>query len=338
MRAHLAGRLGRTLAALALLATLAGCHAGFAATPAGPQAALGPLITEPDERWAAVRQFITTAQHTLDMTMYELDDTTAEQNLANLAARGVTIRVILDHNREATHNQPAFTFLTRNQVHVVWAPATFRATHQKTITVDRSASLILSGNLTSRYYATGRDVGVLDHDPADVAAIERTFDGDFTGTPVTPTSGTDLVWSPTTSQFILLQLIGAASSTLAVENEEMANPAIVTALATAARRGVAVTVTMTANPSWDTNFATLTRAGVRVATYSSSARLYIHAKILLADAGTPRARGFLGSQNFSSASLGANRELGLTTTNTAILRPLAATLASDLAGATPWRG
>jgi cardiolipin synthase len=338
VRAHLAGRLGRILAALALPVALAACHPGFAATPAGAPASLGPLITEPDERWAAVRQFITTAQHTLDMTMYELDDTTAEQNLADLAARGVTVRVILDHNREAAHNQPAFDFLAHNHVHVVWAPTGFRATHQKTITVDRGAALILSGNLTSRYYATGRDVGVLDRDPADVAAIERTFDGDFTGTPVTPSSGTGLVWSPTTSQASLLQLIGSATTTLAVENEEMADPAIVTALATAARRGVTVTVTMTSNPSWNTNFATLTRAGVRVATYSTSARLYIHAKIVLVDAGTPQGRGFLGSQNFSTASLRANRELGLITTNAAILRPLAATVSGDLAGATPWRG
>ena len=50
-------------------------------------------------------------------------------------------------------------------------------------------------NLTSRYYATDRDFAIVDTQPADVAAIERVFDADWSWEPISPSAGTgDLVW------------------------------------------------------------------------------------------------------------------------------------------------
>lgn len=96
------------------------------------------LITEPDQGVTSIYVLITSAQHTIDMTMYELNDTTAEQDLA--AARGVTVRVILDQNLEKSNNQAAYTYLSDNGVAVHWANPTYQATHQKTITIDGSYS------------------------------------------------------------------------------------------------------------------------------------------------------------------------------------------------------
>lgn len=79
-------------------------------------------------------------------------------------------------------------------------------------------------------------------------------------------------------------------------------------------------------------FDTLTSGGVHVATYASDASLYIHAKVILADGTT----GFIGSENFSNASLNENRELGLITTDSSILGSVGATLQSDYSNATPW--
>ncbi len=87
---------------------------------------------------------------------------------------------------------------------------------------------------------------------------------------------------------------------------------------------------MTDSPEWTHAFASLEAAGVTVRTYSQSASLYIHAKLML----TP-SEAFVGSQNFSPTSLGANRELGITFTTPDILRSLAATFASDETGAHP---
>jgi hypothetical protein len=56
----------------------------------------------------------------------------------------------------------------------------------------------------------------------------------------TPPDRAGLVWSPTNAQAAILAVIGAARYTLAVENEEMGDPVVTSALEAAARRGVDV--------------------------------------------------------------------------------------------------
>jgi phosphatidylserine/phosphatidylglycerophosphate/cardiolipin synthase-like enzyme len=118
----------------------------------------------------------------------------------------------------------------------------------------------------------------------------------------------------------------------------MDDPAVTSALAAAAHRGVDVKVIMTADPDWDSAFSRLSRAGVHVRLYpDDTSALYIHAKVIVADAGRAGQRALVGSQNFSVASLDYNRELGLLTTNRSVVRTLSATLARDYAHATPYR-
>lgn len=310
--------------------------------PGAPEASAAStkykLITEPADNYQAIYSLINSATSSLNMTMYELTDTVAEQDLANAAGRGVNVRVILDINREKTHNQPAYTYLAGHGVHVVWAPTGFAATHQKTITVDGITSAIMSGNLTSQYYSTSRDFAVLDSNLIDIAAITKVFNADFAGTAITPTDGDNLVWSPTDSQSKLLALINAATSTLSVENEEMADPAVTNALVAAANRGVQVHVTMTANSSYDTAFNQLVAAGAKVHLYAASASLYIHAKVIDVDAALTSHRDYVGSINFSDYSLNKNRELGFITSDSVIDAGLDGTLASDFAGGTNYTG
>jgi cardiolipin synthase len=236
---------------------------------------------------APVYSFLRSATNSLDMTMYELVDPTAESILVADAARGVTVRVILDRNREQSANTAAYDDLATHGVQVRWASAAYEATHEKAAIVDAgrpdAEALIMTLNLTSRYYPTTRDFAVIDSIPADVTAIETVFDADYHDQSVTPPSGTDLVWSPG-SEAALVSLIASAHSTLAVENEEMSEPAIVAALVGAAHRGVDVKVTMTADSEWDQAFALLTAAGVHVHLYpDTTTALYIHAKVIVAD-------------------------------------------------------
>ena len=174
----------------------------------------------------------------------------------------------------------------------------------------------MTGNLTSQYYPTTRDFVVMDSQPADVAAIESVFGSDWSGAAPSPgPSGTDLVWSPgSESQFVAL--IDSAVHSVVVENEEMDSSAIENALEADARRGVSVTVVMTSDSEWDSAFSKLESAGVHVVLYPDTASaLYIHAKVIDVDS----AKAFVGSENFSTASLDYNRELGLITSSTAVL-------------------
>lgn len=338
-------RMSRRLLAIVVSGWLAvACHVtarhSVSTAVAGPSATASSqyrLVAEPGDGMAGLYRLMSSPASTLDMTMYELVDTQAEMLLAADAARGVKVRVVLDGNREAKANGPAFTFLAAHGVQVRWAAPRYRATHQKTIVIDGKTAAILTLNLTSRYYPATRDFAVIDSNPADVAAVETVFAADFAGRPVTAgPAGDDLVWSPG-SQPQLVALIDSARSTLAVENEEMAAPAIVAALSAAARRGVRVEVTMTDSPDWAKEFAVLIGAGVRVRAYHGEHPIYIHAKAIVVDAGIRAARVFVGSENFTGASMDQNRELGVIVGSPTVVGPVSAILADDFAGATPWQ-
>jgi uncharacterized protein (TIGR03437 family) len=315
------------------LLALTGCMV----SPVGAQSYT--LATEPDQGLTAIYHLIGSAKSTLDMTMYEFNDTQAEQLLAQAVLSGVTVRVILDRNLEKSVNTPAYNYLNSHGVQVHWANPAYAATHQKTITVDGATTAIMTLNLTSQYYSTTRDFAVIENDRNDIAAIEATFDADFQASPVTPPEGDGLAWSPTNSQSAILSVIDDAKQSLLVENEEMSDTNVVNALMSAAGRGVLVQVTMTnTSDEYSSEFTRMTAAGVRVSTYASTAPLYIHAKVVLADHGSPGALALVGSENFSSASLTRNRELGLTLSDAAIMQSLAGTLTGDFNGGTPWPG
>ena len=315
--------------------------ASVAVTPAAARRSSSPaaslqLLTEPGSGIGPIYKLITGAKHSVDLTMYELADSTAEADLAADAARGVDVRVLLDRHLEKSRNTSAYNYLNAHRVHVRWAPAS-TTYHQKTLTVDNATSVIMTLNLVASDYSGTRDFAVIDADPAghaDVAAIVATFNADFAGRAVTPPDGTDLVWSPTNAEREVLTVINGAKHTLAVEDEEMDDPAVTAALAAAARRGVHVTITMTADSEWDQAFTELAKAGAHIRLYPNQASaLYIHAKAIVADAGRSGQRVLVGSQNFSVASLGYNRELGLLTSNAHIVAAISATLAGDYAKA-----
>jgi cardiolipin synthase len=276
--------------------------------------------------------FMSSAGKSLDMTMYELSDPTAEQILITDHKRGVQVRVLLDRDYSGSAvNQTAYATLSGAGVPVAWANDT-ELFHQKTITVDGDESAIMTGNLTPQYYATTRDFVVMDSQPPDVAAIESVFAKDWAGAAPSPgLPGIDLVWSPG-SEAQLVAVINSAGHKVVVENEEMDSASIEGALESAAERGVDVTVVMTADSEWDTAFSQLESDGVHVVLYPDTASaLYIHAKVIDVDG----AKAFIGSENFSTASLDYNRELGLVTSTAAVLGPLNSALSSDISNGQP---
>jgi cardiolipin synthase len=288
------------------------------------------LLVEPTDGMQPIYNLMRSARRSVDLTMYELADPEAVAILDADASRGVEVRVLLDRDYSGfSVNQPAMAQLLAQHVQVRWAyPDTIF--HEKALTVDGTAAAIMTFNLTRSYYATTRDFAVVTTDEADVTAIERVFDEDWsaTGPPTIGVPADGLVWSPG-STAALVGLIGSARRSLLIENEEMDDRAVESALEAAAERGVAVEVVMTASPEWAAALASLVAHGVEVRTYSRGASLYIHAKVVVAD-GTS---AFVGSENFSAASLDFNRELGLITTARAVVEGVGQTVAADYAGA-----
>jgi phosphatidylserine/phosphatidylglycerophosphate/cardiolipin synthase-like enzyme len=296
------------------------------------------LIVEPEAGMAPIDQLFRSAQRRVDLEIYELADPVVESILAADATRGVRVRVLLDKAGVEAENATAFAWLGAHGVAVRWAPSRFDVDHEKAAVIDDSTALVMTMNLTARYYATTRDVVVDDTEPADVAAIETTFDDDWgTGAAFLAPGGDDLLWSPGSEQAII-GLIDSARIAIDVENEEMGDARVTDALVGAAHRGVRVLVVMTEDPAWRRALDSLAAAGVEVRTYPDTpTALYIHAKIVAVDPGHAGARAFVGSENFSVASLLYNRELGIVTSRPAIVGALARLVVADAAGAEVWK-
>ncbi|WBO64636.1 phospholipase D-like domain-containing protein [Streptomyces camelliae] len=316
------GRAGVALAAgAAVVATAipanAASYSAFAFSQSGSQ--------------PAVYDFINSATTTLDMTMYELEDTTAVNDLIALKNKGVTVRVILDRQHQSA-NGPAYTSLTNAGIGVVWSSSAYVYTHQKTITVDGVKSLIMTGNLTSQYYTTSRDYGVFTDDTRDVASIEKVFNADYTATSITPTDGDHLLWSPTDSRNRLVSFINSATRTLDVEELEFSDSTVVNAIVARAKAGVTVRVVLENPSSYSSEVAEIKAAGGTVVGYSDPNGFYIHAKAMVADYGLSTQEVEAGSMNISSNSLSNNRELGIILTGTGVAQPVAQTIETTFAG------
>ncbi|MFC9769635.1 phosphatidylserine/phosphatidylglycerophosphate/cardiolipin synthase family protein, partial [Rhodococcus jostii] len=295
------------------------------------------LIQEPDAGAERLYRLIGGAHHTVDVTMYKLADPHAQQALIDARHRGATVRVLLDQAGSGHRtDQKAFDELTAAGITVKWAPQ-HTIYHQKTITVDHRTSAVGTANLNEKTYPNSRDAWIIDTDPTHVAAVESTFEADFTDTTHTGTAtpATGLVWSPG-ARPAMLDLITAAQHSIDFTSEELADPQIIGALADAATRGARCRIVMTDKPSWHPAFTTLARAGCQVHLFPHDpAALYIHQKMILTDNTTV----LIGSQNASPINLDHNRELSvhLTTTHAPDIIPaLTTTFEHDFTAAQPW--
>ena len=322
---------------------MAGQHAQGEDDP--PSLPAPGLYVEPEAGFAWLYALVNGAKSTIDVAMYELVDTTFSGDLVQACQRGVKVRVILDQNLEKAANNAAFTQLAvaGPNCKVAWADPHFQAAHQKTIILDEQTAVVMTLNLTSRYYSTTRDMALVDVDSADVVGIRTAFAKDFESTetdPEDPGVGHNLIWSPTTAEDDLVSLIQGAKKTLLVENEELGAAVIVNALAAACQRGVQVQLAMTdTNPNYHANYAALKAAGCGVHIGADdNDTLYIHAKAMAIDLGTPAAIGYVGSINFTNSSMNENRELGLYLHDPAVLAQIGATLGSDYGQFPVWGG
>jgi cardiolipin synthase len=219
----------------------------------------------------------------------------------------------------------------------VWSWDKYYYTHEKCIVFDDTTADVMTLNLTSEYYSTSRDFAVVDTAANDVAAIVKVFNADYAHDSVTPGAGDDLVWSPTTSETDLLDLINDAQYSLQIFSEEMDDSTVVDDLCDAAENGVTVQVVgENEDGEYDSEYNELYDCGVQISYYSSSTGFYIHGKAILADYGESTAKIFIGSQNFSSTSLTENRELGLIINDTSIESSVNSTFETDFAGGTLW--
>jgi len=326
------------------------------------------LLVQPDDTQKTnretIKHFIADARQSIYLTIYELSDQDIIDSMiaAKISNQALDIRAIFNCAsfkvcNQLGQNDPkdpnASAKLAFSKAGIEWknADPKFVVTHQKTFTFDEDTSLVMTFNLTPDYFISTRDFGVVTRDPDEVKEIVKTFHNDW-ATPVIPGTPSLLVWSPVNSREKMKSVIVSAKQSLDVYMEEFTDHDIAEALIEAAKRirpsgGVVRVITAVLanpdNPSVDGNLAMrqyLSKNGV-LARYgdwpldagrAGSPKMYIHAKMVLADYGIPGAQAYIGSENFSPTSLDKNRELGIIlrqSTDASLLNTLNRTFSED---------
>jgi phosphatidylserine/phosphatidylglycerophosphate/cardiolipin synthase-like enzyme len=298
------------------------------------------LIVQPDDGRSLVLQILGAAKKSIDLTIYEISDPQVMAALTSAQARGVVVRVLYNWfsfspRMQQTDITPAVAALTKAKIQCKEAPKVFEVTHEKAFVVDGTTAIIMSFNLTADYFGGTRDFGIVTTVPAEVAEVASVFEADWSGKAITPKEPA-LVWSPVNSRTRLTALILGARSTLDIYCEEAEDPGTLGAMVAAAKRGVKVrfiAAVLSGEGKLNGNARGVTTMLAGGISANCKSFLYIHGKMILADAGSPQAQAYIGSENFSCVSLGDNRECGIIVTEPAILQRLEATYKSDWAQA-----
>lgn len=313
---------------LLLLAWLFGLSC---AVPLDPQAIAGEarVIVSPGAGSHAVLGLLEGARRSLWIETYLLTDDAVIEALVARRAAGVDVRVVLEpHPYQADGaNDAAFERLSRAGALVAWASPRFALTHAKVAVIDGQRLLVMTLNFTRSGLTTNREYTVVDEDARDVAAAEALIAADLAGLADAPAAPSSRVLaSPRATRPALVASLEGAARSILVEMEELSDRALVDALVAARARGCAVAAVL---PGYGRSAATdaaarrLTAGGVAVRLVDAPT---IHAKAVVADGWL-----YLGSANLTTASLDANREVGLALTDTAALAIVSHTIADDLA-------
>ena len=291
------------------------------------------LVVEPNDGVRPVTDAIRAAQHSIWVEVYILTDTPVIDALEEAANRGLDVRVMLEphpYGFSPVSVQETMDKLKAAGGKVNTSDPTFQLTHAKFMLIDGSILWVMTANLSQSALggsksATNREYLLEDSESQDVQEAQTIFTDDWNRT--TPTlSDANLIVSPVNSRAKLLALINGTQSSLFIEDEEMQDQQTEDALAQAAKRGVTVEVVLPA-PSGgsDSNGSGVAYLRSHNVSVREDQQLYIHAKLMIVD-GT---RAFVGSENFSSASLDLNRELGLIVAAPDIIQMLETTFMTD---------
>ena len=257
--------------------------------------------------YAGVRpfeQFIARSRGTLDINMYLFTDRLLIRAVRAAVARGVHVRIILDRRPYGGRPHGEAQTLRAVGAQVRFAPPRFtgkyRFDHAKYLVAGTRVA-IGSANFTWSAFHRNREYDWLATAPMVAQALQMVFQADWTGRRAGTPPRRVLVLSPGATPE-LLAAIGQPGP-VCIESEEMGNDRQI--LSALRHKGRLARIILPSTLSrYDQRFArALAAAGVRVRFLASP---YIHAKLV---AGHREA--FIGSENFSWASLNRNREVGV---------------------------
>ncbi|HSO37965.1 MAG TPA: phospholipase D-like domain-containing protein [Labilithrix sp.] len=310
-------------------------------TPAPPavKPACSPLVPRdtplevavlPDAGPTPFVSVLSRATKSIRVMVYQMGPGPILDTLEAKARAGVKVQIILDVFQKDV-NEKYMIRLKAAGADVIWSDPQFQYMHAKVIVVDGAEAVISTGNYADFRMKMERNYAVRDADAADVDALVKLFDADFSRK-VPDLTCTRLLVSPVNSKQRLLDFIATARKEIVVESMQLADTDVRDALAARKTAGVEVRVLL-ADPAW---ISANSDAATFLAANAIEARqmkvLAVHVKSVLVDGKT----AYAGSENLSWTSLTKNREVGVLITEPANVATMQATFEKDWATATPF--
>jgi len=283
------------------------------------------LIVQPGDSFFPIVTAIDSAAHSINMTIFRMDDPVVRGALSNAVNRGVTVRTLVASKSKGwiKRNKKLSSDLSSMGVEVR-SPSDANSVelkryHYKILTVDDTHSLILTFNPTRRNLHYARDYGLLIRDHDITIELNRLFNADWDGKEFEPVD-TSLVVSPFNSRQRLIELLESGERSVRIMDAKVEDPEVQALLLAKASAGCDVKI--------------ITRDAVM---YSTAPNLHIrrftkyklHAKCIVVDT----LRFFIGSQNLRGVSLDRRREVGIIVEDEPIARKIERIFDEDWAGA-----
>jgi cardiolipin synthase len=292
------------------------------------------FLIMPDDGMDGLIAPLRSARTAIDIYVFTLSNAEMLQALRDAVSRDVKVRALVDThpsgNEAAGH--AALHALKHAGVHANFAPAYFEHLHAKSYIVDSTLAMISSVNYLEDWQRT-RDYGLITSDAGVVQSLAHTFAADWeekqdqtNSIPPSP-----LVLSPNNSRAVIAGLITSAQHSLLLEEEQVTDSDIISALA--ARSNAGVSVQLVTNAAQEKNakpladlLAQAPKVGIR---YSS--KLWMHAKLLIVDS----ERMLMGSVNLTGESLDKRREVSILITDLAHIARAVAASQADFEASSP---
>ncbi|MCL5774425.1 MAG: phospholipase D-like domain-containing protein [Firmicutes bacterium] len=291
-----------------------------AKTPPPPQ-----VIVLKEGGVKALVDSINEAKKTIDLKIYMILPNPVEitDALKKAVSRGVKVRLMVENDPfywQKDHPNPS----KKEIDDLVKAGVEYKAdnpefsknsvTHEKSMTIDGKKSLILTGNITASAFSTNLDMGaIILQNPEVVKQVETVFNSDWDRTKLPPLKDTGLVVSPQNAREKITELVQKADKSIHIIQQTLTDKELLTIIADKLKDGVETELLMTDPTVVQNNM----QSAAYLATHGAKVKFletpYIHAKAITIDVDDKKSadrKSFVGSQNFTSAAIDKNRELG----------------------------
>jgi phosphatidylserine/phosphatidylglycerophosphate/cardiolipin synthase-like enzyme len=280
------------------------------------------LIVLPDDTAKEIIEAIDNARQEILIKMFLFSDEALINAVIRAQKRGVSIRVMLNPNRQngQSENENTRRILEEAGIVVKDTNPDFSITHEKSMVIDDKMAFIKSLNWESENFIGTRDYAIITYHPHEIKEIILCFDADWERQHFDPDEKLNLIWCNNNGRAKIAKFIDGTKHKLFVQNERFQDVVIIERLVQAARRGVKVHVM--ARPPHTLKVEKLVEGvgGLRIMDdvgikIHKLTLLRLHGKMLLADG----CRAIVGSINLSPGSFDHRRELAIEVHDDAVI-------------------